>query len=159
VPRGCCRPCCTASHSGRDDLFRGVGEAVPRCDSQARRGTDSPLTWAPANVSALNPPVRGAIETESRSRGRPAPERGGIPLEGRPALERGGTSSEGATGLGVRRSFTSAASPPSSEAEFCPRVSRPPAWRAVGPCVYFTRVVRFVCVCFFTKVSGSSLVV
>jgi hypothetical protein len=60
VPRGCCRPCCTASYSGGDGLSGGVGGAVPGHDSQARRGTDSPLTWALANVSALNPPVGGA---------------------------------------------------------------------------------------------------
>jgi hypothetical protein len=57
VPRGHCRPCCTASHSGGDGLSGGVGGAVPERDSHARRGTDSPLTRAPVNVSALNPPV------------------------------------------------------------------------------------------------------
>jgi hypothetical protein len=57
MPRGCCLPCCTASHSGGDGLSGGVGGAVPGRDSQARRGVDSSLNWAPANVSALNPPV------------------------------------------------------------------------------------------------------
>jgi hypothetical protein len=77
-------------------------------------------------------PVMSSTETETRSRGRSALDRDGTSLEGRPALERGGTSPEGATGPLARRSFTSAASPPSSEAEFRPRVSRPPGWRAVG---------------------------
>jgi hypothetical protein len=39
---------------------RGVGGAVPGHDSQARSGVDSPLTWTPADVSALNAPVGGA---------------------------------------------------------------------------------------------------
>jgi hypothetical protein len=47
-------------HNGGDGLSGGVGRAVPGHDSQARRGTDSPLTWEPANVSALNPPIGGA---------------------------------------------------------------------------------------------------
>jgi hypothetical protein len=87
---------------------RGVGGAVPGCDSHARRGMDSPLTREPACVSALNAPAGGAggeaagprgprarrslarggvqlsIETGPRSRGRPALERGVIPLEGAP---------------------------------------------------------------------------
>jgi hypothetical protein len=33
---------------------------VPGRDSQARSGVDSPLTWTPANVSALNVPTGGA---------------------------------------------------------------------------------------------------
>jgi hypothetical protein len=33
---------------------------MPGRDSQARSGVDSSLTWAPANVSALNAPVGGA---------------------------------------------------------------------------------------------------
>jgi hypothetical protein len=107
-------------------------------------------------------------ETETRSRGRSALDRdgdlarGGVqpPSEeesrsrGRPALERGGTSPEGATGPRERRSFTSAASPLSSEAEFRPRVSRPPVWWAVGPWIYFTRVFRFVRVCFLRRQAG-----
>jgi hypothetical protein len=60
VQRGCCWPCCTASHSGGDGLTGGVGGAMPERDSQARRGVDSSSTWVPANVSALNPPVGGA---------------------------------------------------------------------------------------------------
>jgi hypothetical protein len=60
VSHGCCRPCRTASHSGGNGLVGEVSGAVPRRDSQARRGMDSSLTWAPANVSALNSPVRGA---------------------------------------------------------------------------------------------------
>jgi hypothetical protein len=53
------RPCRTTSHSGGDGLTGGVGRAVPGRDSQARRGMGSSLTWAPANVSALNPPIGG----------------------------------------------------------------------------------------------------
>jgi hypothetical protein len=60
VPQGCCWPCRTASHSGGDGLIGGVGGTVPGRGSQARRGVDSSLTCAPANVSALNPPVGGA---------------------------------------------------------------------------------------------------
>jgi hypothetical protein len=60
MPRSCCWPCRTVSHSGEDGLAGGVGGAVPGRDSQARRGMDSPLTWVPANVSALNAPVGGA---------------------------------------------------------------------------------------------------
>jgi hypothetical protein len=41
--------------------------------------------------------VNLSSETETRSRGRLALDRGGVPLEGRPALERDGTSLEGAT--------------------------------------------------------------
>jgi hypothetical protein len=59
----------------------------------------------------------------SRERGRPAPERGGVPLEGRPTLERDGTSLEGATDPRARRIRT--ASYPSSGAEFHPRVAGP----------------------------------
>jgi hypothetical protein len=59
VPRGCCWPCHTTSHNGGDGLTGGVGGAVLGRDSHARRGMDSSLTWAPANVSALNPPVGG----------------------------------------------------------------------------------------------------
>jgi hypothetical protein len=84
------------------------------------------------------PGVQLSIETGSRSRGRPAPERGG-------------TSPEGATSPRARRSFTNAAPYPSSEAEFCPRVVRPTAWWAVGPSFYLTRVFRFVCVCFLRR--------
>jgi hypothetical protein len=39
---------------------QGVGGTAPGRDSQARRGVDSSLTWAPTNVSALNAPVGGA---------------------------------------------------------------------------------------------------
>jgi hypothetical protein len=60
VSRGCRWPCRTASHSGRDGLTGGVGGTVSGCDSQARCGVDSSLTWALANVSALNAPVGGA---------------------------------------------------------------------------------------------------
>jgi hypothetical protein len=60
VPRDYRWPCRTTSHSGGDGLTGGVGGTVPGRDSQARRGVDSSLTWAPANVSALNAPVGGA---------------------------------------------------------------------------------------------------
>jgi hypothetical protein len=60
VPRDCRRPCRTASHSGGDGLTGRVGGTVSGRDSQACRGVDSSLTWVPANVSALNPPVGGA---------------------------------------------------------------------------------------------------
>jgi hypothetical protein len=60
VPRGFCWPCRTASHNGGDGLTGGVGGTVPGRDSQVCRGVDSSLTCAPANVSALNPPVGGA---------------------------------------------------------------------------------------------------
>jgi hypothetical protein len=123
VPQGYCWPCRTTSHSGRDGFARGVGRAVPGRGSQARRGADSSLTRAPANVSALNAsaggsrrrgdrPVRSSsetslarasvqlsIETGPRSRRRPALERGGTPLEGVPSprarwnLTRGGDRS------------------------------------------------------------------
>jgi hypothetical protein len=52
---------------------------VPGRDSQARSGVDSPLTWAPANVSALNAP---AGEQVWRRRARDALERDGNLLEG-----------------------------------------------------------------------------
>jgi hypothetical protein len=62
VPRGCCRPCRIELHSGGDGLATGVGGAVPGHDSQARSGVDSPLTWAPRNVSALNAPMGAGME-------------------------------------------------------------------------------------------------
>jgi hypothetical protein len=53
------------SHSGGDGLTEGVGGTVPVRDSQARRGVDSSLIWAPANVSALNAPIGGLISMEA----------------------------------------------------------------------------------------------
>jgi hypothetical protein len=46
----------------QDGLTGGVGGTASGRDSQARQGhgVDSSLTWAPANVSALNAPVGGA---------------------------------------------------------------------------------------------------
>jgi hypothetical protein len=79
VPRSCCWPCRTASHCGRDGLTGGVGGAVSGRDSQARRGMDSSLTWVPANVSALNPPVGGQVW---RWRACDVLERDGNSLEG-----------------------------------------------------------------------------
>jgi hypothetical protein len=61
----------------------------------------------------------------SRERGRPAPERGGVPLEGRPTLERDGTSLEGVTDPRARRVCTGAPPYPSSGAEFRLRVAGP----------------------------------
>jgi hypothetical protein len=175
VPRDCRWPCRTASHSGGDGLTGGVGKTVSGRDSQVRRGVDSSLTWALAYVSALNSPageqvwrrrarevlerdgtsLEGAFSSRSRQdparRGIQPPERGGIPLEGRPAPKRGRASPEGATGPRARRSFTSEAPCPSSEAEFGPRLVGPIVWWAVGPWVYLTRVFRFVCVCFLRR--------
>jgi hypothetical protein len=55
---------------------------VPGHDSQARSGVDSPLTWMPAGVSALNAPAGGAD----------------IGMAARDALSRDGNSLEGAFG-------------------------------------------------------------
>jgi hypothetical protein len=63
--------------------------------------------------------VQPPSETESRSRGRTT-------------LKRDGTLPEGATGPRARRSCTSAASYPSSGAEFRSRVARPIVWWAVS---------------------------
>jgi hypothetical protein len=63
--------------------------------------------------------MRSSREAETRSRGRPA-------------LERGGTPPEGVTSPRARRRFASAAPRPSSEVEFRPRVARPTVWWAVG---------------------------
>jgi hypothetical protein len=168
---------------GGDGRATGVGGAVAGRDSQARSGVDSPLTWTPVGVSALNAPVGGAgigaaardaLERDrsslegvfgSRSRRglargvRPPPERGGFPLEGRPTLERGRTSIEGATDPRVRQMCIGAALYPSSRVEFRPRVAGPIVCRAVGPRVRFVRVFRFVCVCFyeFKRVSPGCL--
>jgi hypothetical protein len=60
VPRDCRWPCRTVSHSGGDGLTGGVGRTVSGRDSQAHRGVDFSLTWAPTYVSALNAPVGGA---------------------------------------------------------------------------------------------------
>jgi hypothetical protein len=108
--------------------------------------------------------VRSSSETEPRSRGRLALDQDGTPLEGvssprarrnpargAPNPGRGEASPEGATGPRARRSFTSAAPCPSSEAEFRPRVAGPIVCWAVGPWVYLTRVLRFVCVCFLQR--------
>jgi hypothetical protein len=80
--------------------------------------------------------VNPSSETETCSRGRSAPDRGGPcarggvqpPSEvesrsrGRLTLERDGTSLEGATDPRARRSCTGAAPYPSSGEEFRPRV-------------------------------------
>jgi hypothetical protein len=106
--------------------------------------------------------VRSSSEAEPRSRGRSALDRDGTSLEGvsstrarrnparggRPNPARGGASLERATNPRAKRSFTSAAPCPSSEAEFRPRVARSSVWWAVGPWDYLSRVFRFTCVCF-----------
>jgi hypothetical protein len=123
VPRDCRRSCRTASYNDGDGLTEGVGGTVPGRDSQARCGVDPSLTWAPANVSALNALsgehvwrrracevlVRDGTSLEGAfsSRSRWDLARGGVqpPSEaesrsrGRPAPERGGTSPKGATSL------------------------------------------------------------
>jgi hypothetical protein len=85
--------------------------------------------------------MRSSSGAGPRSRGRPAPERGGaspeggdrlsseaVPhLKGRPTLEQGGTSLEEASSPRARRKFASVVSCPSSEAKF-----QPTAWWAVG---------------------------
>jgi hypothetical protein len=85
-------------------------------------------------------PAMPSSETETRSRGRlvpardrasregggrPALERGGVPLEGRPTLERDGSPLEGAIDPRARRICTEAVPYPSSGAEFCLRVAGP----------------------------------
>jgi hypothetical protein len=67
---------------GRDALERDEGSLEGASSSRSRRGL-----------------ARG---------GRPAPERGGVPLEGRLTLERDGTSLEGATDPRARRICTGA---------------------------------------------------
>jgi hypothetical protein len=167
VPWGCCWPCRTASHSGGDGLAGGVGRAVPGAWFPGAPWHGFAFDWAPANVSALNPPIGGAGMGAAGLRGPRARRnlaRGGVQLSietvphsrGRPAPERGGVPPEGATGARARRnrarrSFTGAAPCPSGEAEFRPRVARPIVWWAVGPWVYLTCVLRFVCVCFLRR--------
>jgi hypothetical protein len=97
---------------------------------------------------------------------------------GRPALERGGTSLEGATGPRARWNLIRGGDQPSSEAEGCQcgvvpleRSGVPPEggwvdclvgrWDHLGrgPVSLPYTCFRFVCVLFFVKVSGFSLVV
>jgi hypothetical protein len=116
VPRDHRRPCRIASHSGGDGLTGGVGGTVLGHDSQVRRGMDSYLTCAPANVSALNAlvggagrgPVRPSSEAKPRSRGRSALDRDGTPLEG-------------ASSPRARRNPSRGGAQPPSEAEPHPR--------------------------------------
>jgi hypothetical protein len=63
---------------------------VAEHDFQARSGMDSPLTWTPAGVSALNAPARGA----------------GMGAVASDTLERDGNSLEGAFGSRSRRGLT-----------------------------------------------------
>jgi hypothetical protein len=50
-----------ADHAAQRRTVRGVGGAVAGHDSQACSGVDSPLTWTPAGVSALNAPAGGQV--------------------------------------------------------------------------------------------------
>jgi hypothetical protein len=80
--------------------------------SRARSALDrdeTSLEGASSPRARRNPARRGA---QPSSEVEPHPR-------GRPALERG-------------EAFTSAAPPPSSEAEFHPRVAKPPVWWATG---------------------------
>jgi hypothetical protein len=105
VPRDCCGPCRTVSHSGTDGLTGGVGRTVPGRDSQACRGVDSSLTWVPANVSVLNAPVGEQVWRRWA----------------REVLERDETSLEGAFGSRGRRNLDREGVQPPSEAEPHPR--------------------------------------
>jgi hypothetical protein len=99
--------------------------------------------------------ARGGVQPPSEAkphpRGRPPSDAEPHP-RGRPALERGGTSPEGATGPRARRSCTGTAPYPSSGVEFRPRVARPIALVGRGS-------VGLFCACFFTNLSGFSVVV
>jgi hypothetical protein len=120
VPRNWPRPYRTSPHSGGDGLTGGVGGTVPGRDSQARqgRGMDSSLTWAPANVTALNTLVGGAGAEAASPRGPRA--RRNLTRGWWPPLERGGTSPKGATGPRARRNPARGSAQPPSEAEVCP---------------------------------------
>jgi hypothetical protein len=97
---------------------------------------------------------------------------------GRPALERGEPHPRGATSPRARRNLTRWGDQPSSEAEVCQcsavpleRIEVPPegGWadylvgrrghQGRGPVSLSYACFRFVCVLFFAKVSGFSLVV
>jgi hypothetical protein len=116
--------------------------------------------------------VRPSSEAEPRSRGCPAPERGGaLPgggdrssseagshPRGRPTLERGGISLEGSSNPRAGRKSASGAPCPSSETEFYLRVAELSAWWAagatravgpvIGPWVYLKRVLSSFAFCF-----------
>jgi hypothetical protein len=102
-------------------------------DTQACQGhgMDLSLTWAPANVSALNAPVGGAGAEAASPRGPRARRnltRGGNRpsseaeprSRGCPGPERGGTSPEGATGPRARWNLTRGGARPPSDVEACP---------------------------------------
>jgi hypothetical protein len=81
---------------------RGVGGVVPGHDSQTRSGVDSPLTWMPTDVSALN---ASDEEQVRRQRARDPLKRDGNSLEG--ALDsrsRWGFAREGVSSPRARRS-------------------------------------------------------
>jgi hypothetical protein len=118
VPQGCCWPCCTALHNGVDGLTGEVGGVVPGCDSQARRVVDSSLTQAPANVSALNPPVG---EQVWRRQTREVLERDGTSLEGAFNSRSRRDPLEGASSPRARCNLTRGGAQPPSEAEPHPR--------------------------------------
>jgi hypothetical protein len=109
--------------------------------------------------------MRSSSEVEPRSRGCPAPERGG-------------TSLEGASSPRARRYLTRGGDQPSSEAEVCQRGVVPLERSGVppeggwvdclvgrwgylgrGPVSLSYACFRFVCILFFAKVSGFSPIV
>jgi hypothetical protein len=73
--------------------------------------------------------LEGAFGSRSRRGlargGRPALERGTVPLVGHLTLELDGSPLEGAIDPRARRIYTEVAPYPSSGAEFCPRVAGP----------------------------------
>jgi hypothetical protein len=162
---------------------------VPGRDSQARRGVDSSLTWAPANVSALNASVggagmeatgpRGPRARRNLARGGDQPSSRAEPYpRGRPALEQGGTSLEEATSPRAGRNPTRGGNWPSGEAEVCQCGAAPLERSGVlpeggwadclvghwdhlgrGPVGLPYACFRFVCILFFGESKWVSLVV
>jgi hypothetical protein len=127
-------------HSGGDGLTGGVGRTALGRDSQGRQGhgVDSSLTWAPANVSALNAHVEGAGTEAASPRGPLARRnlaRGGVqpPREAEP-------HPRGATGPRARRNLTRGGVRPSSEAE--PRSRRRPTLERGGSLLVSCRAPR-----------------
>jgi hypothetical protein len=98
---------------------RGVSEAVPGRDSQARCGVDSPLTRAPANVSALNAPAGGEGVEAAGSWGPRAIR--SLARGGCSALDRDGSPLKGASSPRARRNPARGGAHPPSEAEPHPR--------------------------------------
>jgi hypothetical protein len=126
---------------------------ISQAVSEGRHGGHSPLTRRPRRVRALNAPVVGvgagavdprgprakrgpargcaqpSSEAESRPRGHPALEGGGVSPRGRPALERGGFRPRGRPALERGGVSPRGGVQPSSEAEFRPRGTSPRARR------------------------------